>query len=102
MDIQERILNLINKRGWSLYRLAKETGIHATTVYDWFNDNHFTPSRKSIEIICAAMDVSVAEFFSGIEENQLNDEQILLLELFSKVPQNKKQFVFDLLRTLAD
>lgn len=38
MDIQERILNLINKRGWSLYRLAKETGIHATTVYDWFND----------------------------------------------------------------
>ena len=48
------------------------------------------------------MDISVAEFFSGIEENQLNDEQILLLELFSKVPQNKKQFVFDLLRTLAD
>ena len=28
MDIQERILQLLKKREWSLYKLAKEAGIH--------------------------------------------------------------------------
>ena len=102
MDIQERILQLLKKREWSLYKLAKEAGIHETTVYDWFNDNHYTPSRKSLEYICAALDITLAEFYSGVEENTLSEEQTLLLELFYKVQSCKKQIVFDLLRTLSE
>ena len=49
MDIHERITELLEKRGWSLYKLAKESGIYETTVYDWFNEKHFTPSAQSIE-----------------------------------------------------
>ena len=101
-DIQKRILDLISARGWSIYKLAREAGIHQTTIYDWFNDKSFTPSRKSIEAVCAALNISVAEFYNGIGEGKLDDEQMRLLELFAKVPESKRKIVFDLLTTLAE
>ena len=102
MDIHARILELIKKKGWSLYKLSEKTGIHKTTVYDWYNDKHFTPDRKSIELVCAALNISLTEFYSGIDENELSGEQVLLLELFAKVPSDKRKVVFDLLRSLSD
>lgn len=102
MTVQERISELMNKKGWTKYKLAQETGLYQTTVYDWFNDKGYTPDRKSIELICAAMNISIVEFYSGIDEGELNGEQSLLLQLFAKVPESKRQLVFDLLRTLAD
>lgn len=102
MDIHGRIKELLEKEGWSLYKLSEKTGIHKTTVYDWFNDKHFTPSRNSIELICAALNISLTEFYSGIDEGELDGEQTLLLELFAKVPKSKRTVVFDLLRNLSD
>ncbi len=102
MTVQERIEELLNKKQWSKYKLAKEAGFYPTTVYDWFNDKHFTPDRRSIELVCAALDISLAEFYSGVDESELDEEQMLLLELFAKVSPNKRKVVFDLLRTLAD
>ncbi len=37
MNIHERIQELIQKEGWSLYQLSEKTGIHKTTVYNWHN-----------------------------------------------------------------
>lgn len=102
MTVQERILELLKKKGWTKYKLAQEAGLYKTTVYDWFNDMGYTPDRKSIELICAAMDISLTEFYSGIDENALDGEQTLLLELFARVPDGKKKLVFDLLRSLSD
>ncbi len=101
MTVQQRILELIEQRGWSKYKLAKESGLYLTTVYDWFNKKSFTPDRQSIEYICSALGITVAEFYSGVEESNLDEQQILLLELFDKVPVDKRQIIFDLLRTLS-
>ncbi len=102
MTVQERIIELLGKRGWTKYKLAQETGLYKTTVYDWFNDKGYTPDRKSIELICAAMNISLVEFYSGIDEGELDGEQTLLLQLFAKVPDRKKKLVFDLLSNLID
>ena len=48
------------------------------------------------------MNISLTEFYSGIDEGELNGEQTYLLQLFAKVPDSKKQLVFDLLRSLSD
>lgn len=102
MTIQERIEELLIKRKWSKNKLAREAGLYSTTVYDWFNEKHFTPDRKSIELVCAALDVSLTEFYSGIDDGELDGEQMLLLELFEKVPKGKRKVVFELLRSLSD
>lgn len=102
MTVQNRILELLKKNGWTKYKLAKEAGFYPTTVYDWFNEKHYTPDRNSIESICLALGISQAEFYSGMDEMNLDSEQTVLLELFSKVPPEKHQIVFKLLRTLAE
>ncbi len=102
MTIQERILELLDKKHWTKYKLAKEAGFYPTTVYDWFNEKNFTPDRNSIELICAALDISLTEFYSGIDEGELDGEQMLLLALFAKVPKKKRDIVFDLLRNLSE
>ncbi len=102
MTIQERIEELLIKRKWSKNKLAREAGLYSTTVYDWFNEKHFTPDRKSIELVCAALDISLTEFYSGIDDGELDGEQMLLLELFEMVPKGKRKVVFELLRSLSD
>ena len=54
-----------------------------------------------MESVCEAMGVTLAEFYSGIDESALDREQLLLLELFARVPESKHKVVFDLLRSLA-
>lgn len=102
MTIQDRILELLKKNGWTKYKLAKEAGFYPTTVYDWFNEKHYTPDRNSIESICLAFGISQAEFYSGVDVMNLDSDQTVLLELFSKVPLEKRKIVFELLRTLSE
>ena len=101
MNVHERILSLLNERGWSLYKLAKEAGLYETTVYDWFNENHFTPSRKSLEYVCAALEISQAEFYSNIDETNLSAEQFSLLELVENLSPAKQKIVLDLIKSLS-
>lgn len=37
MDIQKKIKDLMNERGWTDYRLCKESGLSASTVANMFN-----------------------------------------------------------------
>ena len=93
MDVKKRILELMDKRGWTKYRLSKETGIYITTINDWFNGKGYTPSRESIVSICEAMGITVAEFYGGIEEHDLTNEQL--------VPKDRRKMVFDLMEVLS-
>ena len=102
MDIHKRILELCRERNWTLYKLAHEAGISEATVYGWFNENHFTPSRNSIEDICRAFEIYVSDFYKDMDLDQLTPQQIELLTLFEKVPNAKKSVVLDLVRSLVD
>lgn len=92
---------MLEKNKWSKYKLAKEAGFYPTTVYDWFNDKHYIPDRNSIESICLAFGISQAEFYSRVDESKLNTDQTALLELFSKIPENKKALIFEILKSMA-
>ena len=101
MTVQERIQELLEKNNWSKYKLAKEAGFYPTTVYDWFNEKHYTPDRSSIESVCLAFGISQAEFYSRVDESELDSEQTALLELFAKIPESKKSLIFEILKTMA-
>ena len=93
MDIHERIKQLCKKKKWSLSKLAKEAGLSETTVYDWYNENHFTPSRKAIDDICSAFGITLSEFYSDIELDKLTEKEIKLLEVFKNVTKEKQDVV---------
>ena len=53
-----------NKKGWSLYRLAKELGLPQQTVYSWAN-GRTQPSYENMDKLCYALDCSVGELFEA-------------------------------------
>lgn len=75
ITVQQRIEELLKHRSRSKYKLAKEAGFYPATVYDWFNDKGYTPDRNSIESICLAFGIIQSEFYSGVDEGNLDTEQ---------------------------
>ena len=101
MDIHGRILELCEKRNWKLSKLAIEAGLSQSTAYDWYNENHFTPSLRAIEDICAVFEISLAQFFSDVDFNDPTPQEIELLETFRKIPDEKKEAILNLIKTFV-
>ena len=52
------------KKGWSLYRLAKELSLPQQTVYSWAN-GRTQPSYENMDKLCNALDCTVGELFES-------------------------------------
>ena len=100
MNVLERILQLRQERGWSEYKLSEESGIAQTTISSWFRKNIY-PSIPSLEKICKAYNISLAQFFNFDNEAvSLNEDQILLLNNWNRLNDNQKQAILDLIKTM--
>lgn len=62
-DVLSRITVLREQKGWSVYKLAKLSGIPQSTIATWYQKNLCPPIDK-IEILCDTFGISLTEFFS--------------------------------------
>lgn len=62
MDVVVRLHELLEKYGWSEYRLAREAGLSQTTIANLFKRNNL-PTLPTLEAICKAFDMTLAQFF---------------------------------------
>jgi len=79
MDVNERIRALMEERGWTPYRLAKESGLSDGTVGNIFRRNT-VPSMATLQAICRGLKISLAQFFAEGDIVELTPE---LKELFN-------------------
>ena len=100
MNVLERILQLRLERGWSEYRLAEESGIAQTTISSWFRKQIF-PSVPSLEKICGAYHITLAQFFSYDNTfPNLTEAQNKLLHAFSRLNNVQQEALIQFLDTL--
>lgn len=99
MDVQARIRELMEARGWTVYMLAKKSGLHDVTVSNIFNRGT-TPTIPTLEAICWGFGISMAEFFSEGRLTELSTEQQALLERWATLSPEKKKAVMELLRVM--
>ena len=64
----------MNERGWSEYRLAKESGLSQSTISNLFVRNTL-PSIATLEIICKSFGITLAQFFEDGNFVELTDVQ---------------------------
>ncbi len=75
MDAQKRIKQLMEERGWTDYRLAKESGLSHSTVTNMFNRNN-APTLPTLEAVCRAFGITLSQFFSeGNGPAEFTEEQ---------------------------
>lgn len=102
MNVKEKITKLRKEREWSIMKLANESGLTPSTVYNWYNERNNEPSKKAIEDICAAFGISMSEFFSDIELDKLTDKETKLLEIFKKLDDKKQNSLIEVAKALLE
>ncbi|MGN0799304.1 MAG: helix-turn-helix domain-containing protein [Christensenellales bacterium] len=90
-DVLSRMTSLLRAKGWTRYRLAKEAGLSTTTINNlWLRNN--SPSIATLEDICRALGITMAEFFTlpGEKAPALTLEQQALLARWDQLSQEQR------------
>lgn len=99
MDAQKRIRQLMEKRGWTDYRLAKEAKLSHSTVTNMFNRNN-APTLPTLEAVCRAFGITLTQFFTEDGESQITEEQQKLFSIWSTLTDEQKRLLLDLMNTM--
>ena len=68
MDVKVRIQQLLDERGWTMYRLTKEANIPWSTLRNIFKRNN-DPSIYTLDCICKGFGMTLPQFFD--EDNTM-------------------------------
>ncbi len=79
MDTLKRLQQLMDDRGWTMYRLAKESGLTESTIANIYRRNAL-PSIPTLEMICKGFGITISQFFAEEELVELTPD---LKELFN-------------------
>ena len=97
MDIIAKIEKLRFERGWTDYELAQHAMVTQSTIASMKARNS-PPKVDTLQAICDAFGITLAQFFSEDEEMELlNNQEKKLLEKFRRLPQEKQNALIDLL-----
>jgi len=100
MAILSRIKRLRDERGWSNYKLAKESGISEGSLNNLFRLNN-QPTIPTLEAICAGLGISLCQFFAdGCEAVVLNSEQMEMLDVWNTLNREQKTALLELLKKM--
>lgn len=94
---------LLHEKGITAYKVSKETNIGRSTFTDWKNGRSVPGTDKLIKI-AEFLNVSVEYLKTGKESDKqdippLMPEQFELLELYSKLKDEQKTAIMNLLRS---
>ncbi|MCM1496097.1 MAG: helix-turn-helix transcriptional regulator [Bacteroides sp.] len=100
MNTQKRIRQLMDERGWTDYRLAKEASLSHSTVTNMFNRNN-APTLPTLEAVCRAFGITLSQFSSeGNDPAQLTEEQRVLFSRWSTLTEEQKTLLLTLMNTM--
>jgi len=99
MDTHSKLRQLMSERGWTAYRLAKESGLSESTLANIFKRNT-VPSISTLEAVCAAFGISLAQFFAEQDLVELTPELKELFDNWVSLAPEQKQAVLQMLRMM--
>ena len=99
MDVTQKIRDLASERGWTEYRLVKQSGLPASTIANIFHRNTI-PSIPTLEIICDTFGITLSQFFREGEEISLSQQQETLLQEWAKITPAQREIILQLLKNI--
>lgn len=99
MDTHERLRQLLNERGWTEYRLAKNCGLSESTIANIYRRNT-VPSLATLESICKGFGITMAQFFAEGEMVEINPELKELFENWVNLTTEQKKAANQMLKAM--
>lgn len=94
-----RIKELMENNHFNAYRLASKAGISLSTLTSMF-DKNTDPRVQTLEKICSACGISVAQFFERSSKD-LTEDQEYLLESYERLSPSAKKHLISYLNFLS-
>lgn len=99
-----KIQTLLDERNWSLYKLSRESNIPYSSLNSLFQKNN-QPTIATLEKICHAFRITLAEFFSDEtpyrnEVPIISNEEQELLNIFRELSKKEKQKYIEIIKIL--
>lgn len=101
MDVKARLQQLMDGRGWTIYRVAKEAGIPWSTVRNMFKRDT-EPSIATLEAICKGMGMTLPQFFDIENEMGLTEEQRKLFSQWITLNDRGKRLITEMVEVLNE
>lgn len=98
MEILKRINELRNKRNWSIYKLAEESGITQSTLANMFSRKTL-PSLSTLKQLCEAFGITLSQFFED-DSKEFNDEEQLIISNYRKLSESEKDIINKLIDSI--
>ena len=98
MKILDRLKDLQQRHGWSDYKIAKEAGLSPNTVSNIYRRGN-TPSMITLEALCKAFGITMAQFFAEGEMIEITPELRKLFDKWSTLTEEQKAALWQILKT---
>ena len=99
MDATEKIKDMMKQRGWSAYKLSKESGLSEATIANLIRRNT-VPTIATLEAICKGFDITMPQFFSDGDLIEVSSELKPLVDCWSALSQEQREAALKLLQLM--
>lgn len=101
LDILKKIADQRTARNWTEYQLAIRSGLPQSTISSWYRKN-MLPSLASLEKVCNAFDMTMAQFLSEDNFTELTSSQKELLKKWELLTARQKDAFLNLLNSIIE
>lgn len=95
-EVLSRIKFFLEFKHWSIYKLAKESGLAYSSLNNIFNRNT-CPSVMTLEKICDGLGISLSEFFNykdnPLRQSELSNSEQEILNSYRVLSHNDKKLL---------
>lgn len=101
MNTYERLQKIIDERGWSYYKLSKNSGLSESTVTNIFKRNTI-PSIPTLELICKGFGITLSQFFSDGDMVELTPDLKQIFDGWRNLTSKQKQAVLQVIDAMKN
>lgn len=100
--IKNRIKEIIDKRGMSIYELANQTNISEACIRNWYSKRNYTPSLSSLISISSVLGISLSQLTLDKDETMypVNEEIKQLLDSWLALDVNMRKNFENIIKSI--
>ncbi|MCI6041353.1 MAG: helix-turn-helix transcriptional regulator [Clostridiales bacterium] len=99
MDAKSRIKELMDECGWTIFELAKRSGLAQTTISNMWKRNT-EPTTPSLRTICNGFSTTLSQFFAEEDMVELTPEQKTFFTHWAALSAEQKEMLMNLVNSM--